>query len=44
MGVSGNWDCEANEVDVEMDCAGKVHLLAAGLTILPERLVKACPK
>lgn len=44
MGVSGNWDSEANEVDVETDRAGKAHLIAAGLTILSERLVKACPK
>jgi hypothetical protein len=43
-GVVGDWDDDANEVTVECDRDGVEAMVAAGLTIVSERVVKLCPR
>ena len=43
VGVVGNWDDDANEVDVECDRGDLPALAAKGLTILSTRTLKTCP-
>jgi hypothetical protein len=43
-GVVGDWDHDANEVSVECDRDGVEGMVAAGLKIVSERVVKLCPR
>lgn len=43
-GVVGEWDDAANEVDVECTRDDLCRMLGRGLTLVSDRMIKACPK